>query len=850
MNSLSSNNTVGKLTKVSDSTGYTEYAYDNRGNNISERKVIDDLTVQFHRSYDELGRMKKLTYPEGTEIEYMYTNTGQITSILMHAHDGSYRNQPVVQYIGPIQEDGKLYVKRKTGNNVVMNIEYDPLRRRPKSLKTVLAEGQTEQNISYTYDKKGNINSITDRLNESRSQNFTYDALNRVTKAIGKYGTEDYSYHSNGNMLQRGQFTLQYSNSNHVHAVTKVSSLQTGDTNYTYDTTGNLIERDGDVYRYNAMGKLAEITTAGGDVFQYSYDASGNRIKKQLKNANTTTYNFNNLYEIHRSPGEPEKHTMYIPGIEGDKVAQYTRSDALLVQANINENKYASIFTDNPDSNSIFDQRRNYLEAKHRLVSLFQEIETDIALVWFNIPKPKLFTDNYNMLPSMRVLIWLLAFGILIYYSLTLNTQDSSSTRRIRLATSFALFPFFFATSAGCSPLFFGGAQGEEGIPPWFLLATVPGDTPSVSDEPNFFGGGSGAGASTTNSARITGMYFYHPDHLGSITMITDGRGNVLAGGERGGKSHITYKPYGEILRTDSYGPDISKYKYTGQEEDRESGLMYYKARYYDAKIGRFLQSDSETVSLSESGMNTYMYVAGNPLSYTDSSGNNLDVPFFTLLYQYSKIPDGEGKQASTLALMYYQHQQVKRAGARACPASGQNYGVFGNFQGNGACGTKTTRNIFKNSLELYVLVNSYLGNNEAITLTLAYLVINKPKSAVTIVDASGDDHDTDHNWDFTKTAMRSNEEWIKKSWGNYFSINAQKDQYWREYNSLPKSYNRLGNTGKSIVAGYNYIHTASFDFLALRVGTGLFAVQNILGNAFRGLKSLNMKSLKQVKFQ
>ncbi|MCG9874345.1 MAG: FG-GAP-like repeat-containing protein, partial [Leptospiraceae bacterium] len=508
-NQLSSNNTIGKLTKVLDSTGYTEYAYDERGNNIAERKIIDDLTVNFSRSYDALGRMKKMKYPEGTEIEYMYTNTGQITSILMHSHDGSYRNQPVVQYIGPVQEDNKLIVKRKTGNNVVMDIEYDPLRRRPKSLKTTLAEGQTEQNVAYTYDKKGNISSITDRLNESRSQTFEYDSLNRVTKAIGKYGTEEYNYHKNGNLLQRGQFALQYTNPNHIHAVTKVSSLQTGDTNYTYDTTGNLIERNGDVFRYNSQNKLTEITTAGGDVFQYSYDASGNRIKKQLKNANTTTYNFNNLYEIHRSPGEPEKHTMYIPGIEGDKVAQYTRSDALLVQANINENRYASIFQDNPDQNSIFDQRRNYLETKETVVSLFQEIESDIALVLFNIPKPKLLTDNYQMLPSMRVLIWLLSFGVLVYYTLTLNTHEAFATRRLRLATSFALFPFFFATSAGCSPLFFGGAQGEEGTPPWLLLAAVPGDTPSVSDEPTFFGGGSGSGATTTNSARITGMYFY-----------------------------------------------------------------------------------------------------------------------------------------------------------------------------------------------------------------------------------------------------------------------------------------------------------------------------------------------------
>jgi RHS repeat-associated protein len=105
--------------------------------------------------------------------------------------------------------------------------------------------------------------------------------------------------------------------------------------------------------------------------------------------------------------------------------------------------------------------------------------------------------------------------------------------------------------------------------------------------------------------------------------MITDGNGNVLAGGERGGKSHITYKPYGEILRTDSYGPDITKFKYTGQEEDRESGLYYYKARYYDASLGRFISNDSMVFPNKEQGMNRQMYVEGNPISWRDKSGNN-----------------------------------------------------------------------------------------------------------------------------------------------------------------------------------------------------------------------------------
>ncbi|WP_338127429.1 RHS repeat-associated core domain-containing protein [Leptospira bandrabouensis] len=134
--------------------------------------------------------------------------------------------------------------------------------------------------------------------------------------------------------------------------------------------------------------------------------------------------------------------------------------------------------------------------------------------------------------------------------------------------------------------------------------------------------GGSGGGGSSTGNARVSGMYFFHPDHLGSITMITDGNGNVLAGGERGGKSHITYKPYGEIFRTDSYGPDISKFKYTGQEEDQESGLYYYKARYYDAGLARFVSNDGMVFPDKEQGMNRMMYVEGNPIAFRDKTGN------------------------------------------------------------------------------------------------------------------------------------------------------------------------------------------------------------------------------------
>ena len=133
---------------------------------------------------------------------------------------------------------------------------------------------------------------------------------------------------------------------------------------------------------------------------------------------------------------------------------------------------------------------------------------------------------------------------------------------------------------------------------------------------------------------------------------VTDGAGNVVSGGSLGGKANYLYRPYGEIDRMNSSGPDITKFKYTGQGrtlqslsggqsaglqrfpflrgasyasrvEDKESGLYYYKARYYDASLGRFNSADSLIMPESIQGMNRYMYVEGNPVKYNDPTGHS-----------------------------------------------------------------------------------------------------------------------------------------------------------------------------------------------------------------------------------
>ena len=102
--------------------------------------------------------------------------------------------------------------------------------------------------------------------------------------------------------------------------------------------------------------------------------------------------------------------------------------------------------------------------------------------------------------------------------------------------------------------------------------------------------------------------FFYHADGLGSITELTDSIGTV--------SQAYVYDSFGQIVQ--QIGTLANLYTYTGREFDTESGLYYYRTRYYDAKIGRFLQEDPIG---SLGGINFYTYVGGNPTNFTDPIG-------------------------------------------------------------------------------------------------------------------------------------------------------------------------------------------------------------------------------------
>nr|WP_255609649.1 RHS repeat-associated core domain-containing protein [Methylosinus sp. Sm6] len=101
--------------------------------------------------------------------------------------------------------------------------------------------------------------------------------------------------------------------------------------------------------------------------------------------------------------------------------------------------------------------------------------------------------------------------------------------------------------------------------------------------------------------------YLYHHDPVNSVTALS---------GHNGRTTQATkYAAFGGVQSATGASP--SRLKYTGREDDG-AGLYYYRARYYDPTIGRFISEDPLGFG---AGVNFYAYVGNNPVNYNDPSG-------------------------------------------------------------------------------------------------------------------------------------------------------------------------------------------------------------------------------------
>lgn len=141
-------------------------------------------------------------------------------------------------------------------------------------------------------------------------------------------------------------------------------------------------------------------------------------------------------------------------------------------------------------------------------------------------------------------------------------------------------------------------------------------DGPNIIAELNATGGvvasyTHGAGVDEPLAMRRGGyIAYYHADGLGSITSLTNVTGQTVG--------TYVYNGFGSTTTTEGI---FNPFRYTAREQDPETGLYYYRARYYDPQIGRFISEDPLRIL---GGINFYAYVKNMPIIAKDPNGTTI----------------------------------------------------------------------------------------------------------------------------------------------------------------------------------------------------------------------------------
>jgi RHS repeat-associated protein len=593
----------------------TTYQYDSHGNRTGITDALNNVTAF---AYDAGDRLTTITYPGGattTTFTYDYrgrriTATDQNSKTTTYAYDDEDRLTSVTDAATNVTQyayDTETNLLTITdANNHMTTLSYDAFGR---VTQTTFPSNLFE---TYAYDAANNLSSKTDRKNQTIQ--YVYDALNRLTQKIYPDTTSVNYIYDLANKIQQvndptGTYGFSYDNMGRLTGTSTQYAFLTGTfTNaYSYDANSNrtgFTAPDGstNTYSYDTLNRLSTLANSWAGSFGFSYDALNRRTQLTRPNNVATNYSYDNqsrlLSALHQLSGSTIDGAVYTVDAAGNRTAK--------------TDKYANV-----TSNYAYD-------AIYELTGVTQGANTTESYTYDPVGNrlSSLGVSPYSFNTSNELTATPSASYTYDSNGNTLTKTASGSTTNYTWDYENRLSSVILPGTGGTVSFRYDPADRR-------IQKVYTQDSTSTTTNYVYDGKGPNLIEEVDNNGNVLARYvyglrldeplaelrsgttiYYQMDGMGSATSLSSSSGALA--------NTYTYDSLGNL--TASTGSATNPFRYTGREFDPETNLYFYRARYYDPIVGRFVSEDSVKF---DGGINFYAYVGNNPINYRDPSGQS-----------------------------------------------------------------------------------------------------------------------------------------------------------------------------------------------------------------------------------
>jgi RHS repeat-associated protein len=620
---------TGRRTAMTDAKGNrSTYSYDGANRLTSE---IDPLDQSTSYSYDSMSNLTTSTDGLGRTTNFDYDDFNRLAKVTYPAATTSAtRLFDTIEY----DADGNV-TKRIDTSGRATQYQYDGVNR------LISVTDPALQMTQYEYNARSEMTALVDAL--SQRYRFNYNSVGAVTHVHRGAAVMSFTYDAVGDRKTRTDYNGATTNYTYdaLNRLKTISYPDTTTVNYTYDKLSRLqtaTNENGTIdFDYNKMNRLRRATDVFSQTIEYNYDDNGNRTRLSLNSAIVATYRYDPL----------NRPTRIVDGASAAFNFDYDAADRLTQKKTPNNVKTSYQYddldrltrlTDTKGTATVMDRQYQYNAASQ----LTQIAEPSIMRSYGYDPTDRLISASYTnpLQPNENYAYDAVgnrtssqisaSYGYLPFNRLTNTSMGSYSydtngnlvSRTDSGGTTQYVWDFEnrlkqVTVPNGTTITYKYDAIGRRiqrarigGISTNFIYddQDVVKDLNSDGSTVDYLNGPGVDNKLRLKDSRLsaTGPLYFVQDHLGSTTALTNSLGVAV--------SQISYDSFGNP----SAGANLTRYTYTGREFDADTGLYYYRARWYDPKVGRFISEDPAGFV---GGLNFYGYVTNNPLNFTDPTG-------------------------------------------------------------------------------------------------------------------------------------------------------------------------------------------------------------------------------------